>query len=46
MHSALFVRDTIFLHVLYMSKASTFESQEEVLCTIHLWDLNKEGEKG
>ena len=36
MHSALFVRD---------AKLATFESQKEVVCTIHLWNPKK-GEKG
>ena len=46
MHSALFVRDAIFLHVIYKSKPATFESQKEVVCMIHLWDPNKEADKG
>ena len=50
MHSALFVRDAIFLHVSYMSediaKLATFESQKEVVYTTHLWSPKKEGEKG
>ena len=48
MHCALFVRDAIFhnIHIKRYSKLATFESQEEFVCTTHLWNPKKEGEKG
>ena len=48
MHSALFVSDAIFPHVIHVKdivKLATFESQKEVVCMIHLWNPKK-GEKG
>ena len=56
MHSALFVRDAIFPHVIHVKRSSciskdiaklaTFESQKEIVCTTHLWNPKKEGKKG
>ena len=46
-HSALFVRDAIFPHVVHVeryAKLATFESQKEV-CYTHLWNPKKEGGK-
>ena len=45
------VRDAIFPHVIhvqfmYIAKLAMFESQEEVVCTNHLRNPKKEGEKG
>jgi len=38
------------LHKLYMSKditkLATFKSKKEAICTTHLWNPKKEGEKG
>ena len=55
-HSALFVRDAIFPHVIHVersiatcrdiAKLTTFERQKEVVCTAHLWNPKKEGKKG